>query len=223
MITHLKVNIKDDLKRHELYKIAEDKNTVNLAWFKTPRQKKQEAIMNKIHYTLLNFSSKMFKILLVIWTILIIIWLLKNEVWAYNENLKEYLKQKCYTHKLAKEYSHWKYNWTNAERCYLIWTAQMYYETKLCTVWAGKLYNNCYWFRANWFMRFKTKQESIDWYVNRYYKYDRYKTISQIIYWWCYISPVDWRHKCFSWFTFSEKHKNNYYTYVKNYFHENFK
>lgn len=138
-----------------------------------------------------------------------------------NEDFKQYLKEWCYNHELAKKYSHWKNDWNNWERCYKIGSAQAKYETNWGKLWAWKTHNNIYWFRRHWFMYFENKWESIDWYVNRYYKFDRYKTINQIVSWGCYVSPIDWIYKCFPWFTFNEEHQKNYYEFVKDYFNKN--
>lgn len=138
-----------------------------------------------------------------------------------NENLQEYLKDKCNKHELALEYSHWKDNENNWERCYRIGSAQLVFETKWCTIWAWELYNNCFWFKRKSFIEFNTKEESIDFYVDHYYKYQRYKTIKQITMDSYYCSPITWWCGQIKGFSYTIEHQKSYYTFVKDYFNNN--
>lgn len=138
-----------------------------------------------------------------------------------NVDLKQYLKQECFKHELAKDYSHWENNWTNWERCYLIGSAQAQFETNWGKLWAWKTHNNIYWFRANWFMYFESKEKSIDWFVWHYYKYQRYKTIYQITSDSYYCSRVTWWCGWIKGFTYTKKEQPYYYRFVKTYFHKN--
>lgn len=70
----------------------------------------------------------------------------------------------------------------------------------------------------NWFIVFDNEYNSIRFAVDRFYKYDKYKTITQIISWWCYISPVDNIKKCFWWFTLTKEHWTNYIFFMKKYY-----
>ena len=73
-----------------------------------------------------------------------------------------------------------------------------------------------------WSYKFENKIDSIRFAVDRYYKYDLYKTIREIIAWGCYISPIDWRFKCFDGFahTTTERHEN-YIFAVRQYYKNN--
>ena len=74
---------------------------------------------------------------------------------------------------------------------------------------------------SNRFLVFDNVDSSIRFAVDRFFTYDRYKTIKQIIFWGLYISPVDWELKVFDWFTMTIEHRPNYYKFLKNYYSEN--
>lgn len=119
--------------------------------------------------------------------------------------LQQYLYNTCMNYEWAWEYSHWLHDGTNWERCYLIGSAQAAYETRWWTLSVWVTHNNIYGFRKSWWMYFDTKEESIDWFVWRYYTYDKTKNISTIV-----------KH-----FTATQEHWNNYIQYVTNYFNTN--
>ena len=119
-------------------------------------------------------------------------------------------------------------------RCTLIWQAQIRYESVKCK---KVIWNNCFWFRAwkvkkewkdlwviwvkKWFLTFKTKEDSIKFYANHFYKFQRYKSISQIIGWWYYCSPKSWWCGNIDGFTHTKDHIPNYLDYVKKYYKNN--
>ena len=219
MQKEIKVNFKNTISRQEIYNLAENSKTVNCFWYKSPNMVKKERNLKAREIIIEKFLIKQLKfakILLILGVIFTFIGIISKT--NANDDYKQYLKELCYNHKLAKEISHWLNDWNNAERCYLIWKAQAKFETNWGKLWAGKTHNNIYWFRANWFMYFEDKKDSIERYVNRFFTYDRFKTISQIISWGCYISPIDWIYKCFPWFTFDLHHQPEYTKFVKNYF-----
>lgn len=135
-----------------------------------------------------------------------------------NENKKQILDNKiekfCNLHKEADDLVYW---YKSSTRCTLIWQAQIRFETKQCTLWSANK-NNCFWLKREEFLSFNDKTKSIEFWVNRYYKYDKYKTIHQIIYWWCYISPKDKQYKCFNGYTYTKEHQKTYYKFVKEYY-----
>ena len=146
---------------------------------------------------------------------LIIIMIFSNVYASNTKQLLQTLRIECNKHKEANDVF---YRYKLKDRCYWIGASQLMFETRWCIVWAWAKYNNCYWFKRKQFIRFKTKNDSIKFYVQRFYKYDKYKTIRQIISWWCYVSPADNRYKCFPWFTANKEHQYNYYNYVKKFF-----
>ena len=134
-----------------------------------------------------------------------------------NEILDEKIERFCMEHKEANE-SYFKE--THWERCTKIWQAQYRFETRSCTIWSANI-NNCFWLKRTKFLEFENKTESIKFWVNRYYKYEKYKTISQIIKGWYYESPITWQTYYLQGYTLTTSHQNNYYNFVKNYFHNN--
>jgi len=66
-----------------------------------------------------------------------------------------------------------------------------------------------------WFLVFKDKTNSIKFYVQRFYKYDRRKTVTQIVSWWCYYN-LKKRYVCFKWYThtWSQEEHNNYIHFI---------
>jgi len=149
-----------------------------------------------------------------------------------NDILDNKIKKFCWLHKLADELY---FEEDMKTRCTLILQAIYRFET-----WNLKSYtwNNIFnfrspWLKSNreekykitwikwWFLIFEDKTNCIKFAVDRFYKYDRYKTISQVISWWCYISPVDNKKKCFQWYTFTEWHQKNYTFFVKEYYKNN--
>lgn len=151
---------------------------------------------------------------------------------SIDDILDSKIKRFCWEHELSDElYFEEDMN----TRCTLILQGIYRFET-----WNLKSYvwNNIFNFRSPaikkqwkekywvneirwWFLVFPDKTNSIKFAVDRFYRVDRYKTIKMIVWWWCYISPVDSKKKCFPWYTFTEEHKNNYISYLKNYYKNN--
>lgn len=156
-------------------------------------------------------------------------------VYAINEDiLDQKIAKFCYKHELADKLYWVQTHWL---RCTLILQGQIRHETLNCTIW-NWLKNNCFWFRGNkrtdwekeywmyydwtWSYRFNDKTWSIRFAVDRYYKYDRYKTITQIIKWGWYCSPVTWWCGKINWFARTTEEKYNNYIYnVRQYFKTN--
>lgn len=86
-----------------------------------------------------------------------------------------------------------------------------------------KIWTENYWVKNIrwWFLVFPDKTNWIKFAVDRYYKFDRYKTIKQIIGWWYYCSPITKWCGNIQWFTYTEWDKYNYISYVKKYFKDN--
>lgn len=155
-----------------------------------------------------------------------------NDTENINDILDSKIKRFCNEHKLSKEVYFEDSMW---DRCRLMLQGIYRFET-----WNLRSYvwNNIFNFRSpaikkewrekywvskikNWFLVFPDRTNSIKFAVDRFYRIDRYKTIRMIIAWWCYISPVDSKKKCFPWYTFTEEHKDNYISYLKNYYKNN--
>lgn len=154
--------------------------------------------------------------------------------------LDKYLEEQCinYNGKFKSEkwveYHKW---YTSVERCILIWKGQLRFETNWCKKWNWEK-NNCFWFRGwvslkrekeygmkydwTWSYSFKTDKDSVRFYVDRFYEFDLYKTVSQIIEGWSYISPRSWKRVTFGWFARTDKLTYaNYIASVKKYVSEN--
>ena len=153
--------------------------------------------------------------------------------WNY-DILDKKIEKFCYNHKLAND-TYEKFDKSFKIRCTLIWQAQLRFESQKCK---KVIWNNCFWFRSevvkeeweknywvtwikNWFLTFKDKTNSIKFWVDRFYKIERFKTIYQIINWWSYISPIDWELKTFNWYTMTIEHRPNYTKYVSDYYKKN--
>lgn len=163
--------------------------------------------------------------------IILLILLLIPIVVNANEIMDEKIKKFCYEKKWNDYYNFWKENWNNWFRCTSILQSIYRFET-----WNLKSYtwNNIFNFKApncrkewvekywcvikNWFLTFPDKTKSIEFAVDRYYKYDVYKTINQIIAWWYYCSPVTWWCWEINWFTHTKEDHKNYVYFVKKYF-----
>lgn len=159
---------------------------------------------------------------------ILIILILSLFVGKVSANLDEKIEKFCNSHELSKEV-YFKENM--GKRCTLIWQAQIRFESKSCE---KVIWNNCYWFRAwfvkeewkklwvtwinKWFLTFKDKTSSIIFYVDHFYKWQRYKTISQIVWWWKYCSPKTGWCGNIDWFTHTISHIPNYIAFVKKYF-----
>lgn len=161
------------------------------------------------------------------------LWFLFEKTYADEWDEKHILDIKiekfCKLHELSSEIYFEEDMWT---RCSLILQAIYRFETwnlksyvwnnifNFRSPWIKKAWKDNYWVNEIrwWFLVFPDKTNSIKFAVDRFYRIDRYKTISQVIWWWCYVSPVDNKKKCFSWYTFTEWHHNNYISFVKEYY-----
>lgn len=178
---------------------------------------------------------KPIKIKIFLFTLLILCF--ANNVYA-NTNDNNILDKKIT--KFCKEYNVNKFQIDDnmKKRCYLIWQAMYRFEKW----WECKISNNnnCFnfryisyknkkndfwvlWIDKSWFSIFKTRTDSIRYFVYHFYTFNRFKTIRQIIAWWQYISPVDHKLKKFTWFTSNKEHHENYIHYVRKYYFENLK
>ena len=132
--------------------------------------------------------------------------------------LDQKIEKFCKSHHLANELNYWIESY---KRCILIWQAQFRYEAYSCNkiVW-----NNCFNFKSKgikkswytdfwvywikkWYLLFPDKTNSIKFWVNRYYLYDKKKTIRQIV--------ED--------FTATKEHWSWYSLYIKTYYKNNIK
>ena len=168
--------------------------------------------------------------------ILLLLLILPNiAFWKYDV-LDKKIERFCFNHYMSNDIYEW-FNESFKIRCTLIWQAQIRFESKQCNKVIG---NNCFWFRSptikqewkdkywviwikNGFLVFKDKTNSIKFWVDRFYKIERYKTVYQIINWWSYISPIDWEVKTFEWFTMTIEHRPSYTKFIKNYYSKNLK
>ena len=135
-----------------------------------------------------------------------------------NDVLDQKIDKFCKSHKFANELNYWVENY---KRCILIWQAQLKYEAYSCS---KVVWNNCFnfkspgikksWYTDFWvywikrqYLLFPDKTKSIEFWVNRYYLYDRKKTIRQIV--------ED--------FTATKEHWSWYSLYIKTYYKNNIK
>ncbi len=153
--------------------------------------------------------------------------------WDYIWWINQTIETKCFEHSWADELYFDDNMWV---RCSLIlqWITQ--FETDYLRAYR---YNNIFNFKApsvkkeweeiwvtwtkNWFLVFDNVESSIEFAVNRFYRFERYKTIKQIVAGGCYTSPVDWKYKCFDWYTINIKDRPNYIKFLKKYYKNNLK
>ncbi len=148
-------------------------------------------------------------LIILLWTVTLLI--CNNAAMASNISNDMNIEYFCQTHKLANDYQFGEQYWTNGERCAAIWKAQYRFEN------VSRPYlirNNIFWLRRNGIMRFDSVEDSIKFWVDRYFRYEYRKTIQQIIMWWCYYNLSN-KWVCFNWYTLTKNHQYNYYNYVK--------
>lgn len=173
-----------------------------------------------------NFSISL---LFITWLInLIIVWMiaLVPEVWASEE--KHILDKKI--EKFCKQYWEEKSLTWYINKCIKHWQAMMRYETwwickdknnKNCFNFksiskANQKWFNIKWLDKSWFTIFWDKTNSIKYFAYRFYKYDYRKTTRQIISWWC-MKNLQGKKVCFSWFTHTAEHWENYISFIENF------
>jgi hypothetical protein len=149
--------------------------------------------------------------------------------------LDEKIERFCMEHPKANERF---FNETHWERCILLAKWQARFETWMGTLWVWPTHNNIYGFRSpsirkEWsdnfwviwiyggFLVFKDQTNSIKFYVNRFYTFDKYKTIRQITHWGRYVSPVTWRVFYLQGFTHTLEHQDSYHDYLRNFYFKN--
>jgi len=141
-----------NISREELYKIAEDKNTINLVWYKSPKMISKERNINKHRENISKLLLRASKILWVIWLSLIILSLLKTQISADNrDTIREARFEACqqayneYKDWIEKRYIHTNQNWV--ARCATYSTLVFAKETWF---WQSRMClqdNNCHWIK----------------------------------------------------------------------------
>lgn len=171
---------------------------------------------------------------IVVWILILLFIIARcNKSEASHDILDEKIKRFCYEHKGSKYENFWEFWKSNWFRCTAILQAIYRFET-----WHLKSYqwNNIFNFKAptcrkewidkywcevkNWFLRFPDKTKGIEFAIDRYYKYDVYKTIWQIIGGWYYCSPVSWWCWNINWYTHTKEDQPYYIDFVKKYFNK---
>lgn len=160
-----------------------------------------------------------------------------NEIdYKYIDYVNETIQTKCFENSWSWELYFEDNMWL---RCTLILQAISQFETNFLRDYHNNNIFNFRWWEwmktvkekwknlwviwySNRFLKFDSIESSISFAVDRFYTYDRYKTIKMIIFWWSYISPITWELKVFDWFTMTKADRPNYYNFLKKYYNENY-
>lgn len=146
---------------------------------------------------------------MILWLITLLFW---STIWrAAQENewrIDLMIVQACSEHPQAKDILFT--DQISGRRCQAIMRLHRRFED------VRTHYNNVWGYMRDWrIMRFNTIRQWIEFWVSRYYKYERCKPIKAIMYWWGY-EWCDWTRKI--WIPYSYTDQNTYYWFMKNEF-----
>lgn len=198
--------------------------------FEKNRRRTIELRLMKLAQTSNSKISKLKKVVVGLVTFLVALWFWGQESVEASGLTDTRIKKYCHTHPLSKDVVHT--NHLLANRCTAILQMQVRIETKRCAVWTWHRYNNCFWFRGwykkswnrdywlirirNWFLVFNSKNNSIRFAVDRFYRIDRYKKLKTIVYGWSYYHYRDQRYYRAA--PFTQTDQRTYLEYLKTHY-----